>query len=44
MSEADSKDRLGPIPRLDVLTYVLHSLRTDAGITRSIADEQTVKI
>ena len=44
MTKADSKDRPGLIPRLNVLTNVFHSLGTHAGITRSIAEEQTIKI
>lgn len=44
MSKADSKDRPGLIPRLDVLAYVFHSLGTHTGIARTIAEKQTIKI
>ena len=44
MSKADSKHRPGLIPRLDVPTYVFHSLGTDAGVSRTITEEQTIKI
>lgn len=42
--EADSKDRPGLIPRLDVLAYVFHSLGAHTGVTRTIAEKQPIKI